>query len=63
MSLGEDELVFGTKNPMAQRQQQVKAREVASDMPDSTLIMHPEQSKRCASAQIAPGSGRSLHGH
>jgi hypothetical protein len=48
---------------MAQRQQQVKAREVASDMPDSTLIMHPEQSKRCASAQIAPGSGRSLHGH
>ena len=39
---------------MVQDQQEVEAREIASDVPDSTLIMHAEQPKlgaTCRSSQ------------
>jgi hypothetical protein len=60
--LGQAELVLGAKDPMVQNQQQVKAGEIASEMPNPTLMMHLEKSKFGADAQIVPGSGRALHG-
>ena len=44
MPLGQHELVARPEDPMVQHQEQVKAREIAADMPDSTLIMHSEES-------------------
>ena len=60
--LRKDELIRWKQNAVVQGQQEVKAREIASDMPDSTLIMHSEKSKLGANVQIVPGSGRTLHG-
>jgi hypothetical protein len=47
---------------VVQDQQEVKAREIASDMPDSTLIMHAQKTEPGAEAQIVPGSREALHG-
>src|SRR5271166_3112992 len=57
-----DKLIRWEKNAVVQDQQEVKAREIASDMPNSTLIMHSEKSKLGANVQIVPASGRTLHG-
>ena len=43
--LRKDELIRWKQNAVVQDQQEVKAREIASDMPDSTLIMHAQKTK------------------
>ena len=57
-----DKLIRWEKNAVVQDQQEVKAREIASDVPDPTLIMHSEKTKPGAEAQIVPGSRGALHG-
>ncbi len=54
--LGEDKLIRWKRIAVVQGQQEVKAREVASDLPDPTLTMHPEKTKLGAEAQVVPGS-------
>ena len=45
-----------------ERQHQVQAREVAPDVPDAALIVHPQQAKPRPGAQIVKGSEGALHG-
>ena len=48
--LRKDELIRWKQNAVVQGQQEVKAREIASDMPDPTLIMHAQKTEPGAEA-------------
>ena len=59
--LGEYELVRRLQHAVVEGEHQVEAREIAADVADPTLVMHPQQPQISPPAEFYPPSGGSLH--
>ena len=57
VSLGQHEMIGWVEDLVVKNQQQVKAREIAPDVPDTALEVHPEQPEPSTASQLVPRAG------
>ena len=52
----------GFEHVVVEDEHQVEAGEIAADVADAALVVHPQQTQPGPSAELDPRSGRRLHG-
>jgi hypothetical protein len=53
--LGEDEPVFGLEDPVMEGEQHIEAGEIAADVSDAALVVHPQKAQACLANDVLQG--------